>query len=207
MKRPSNIADHPLVCPVLYPGTNDGGPSWTWPLLHNNRVDQLVLHSGTELQCACSVLILMDLSRPDKQRTDKEGKGEQEQMAITLKKTAEAEPATSTPKATDSNLVTKLCNEAVEQNRLAKVSRGRDRRLAYQRKGQALSTLLLLGHAVVDSLLFRGCQPLVGLTLPTGDQLHVMPVQLTPDACEIVFRQIKNAWSDTLRNIPEVQCA
>jgi hypothetical protein len=100
-----------------------------------------------------------------------------------------------------------LCEEAVEQNRLAKVSGGRDRRTAYQRKGQALSMLLLLGHAEVDSVLLKGCRPVVGLTLPTGDQLHVLPSQLTHEAREIVFRQIATAWNDTLRGLLQFERA
>ena len=90
--------------------------------------------------------------------------------------------------------VTELCREAVEQSRWAKERTGWAKRVAYERKGALLSLLLLMDHAEVDSVEFRAGRPMIGLTLPTGDRLHAITTQLTPDAREVAFRRIETFW-------------
>lgn len=80
--------------------------------------------------------------------------------------------------------------EAVEQNRRAKLGRGYERKLAYRKKANALSLLVLLGHAEVDSIEFKGGQPVVGLTVTGNVRLHALPNELSQAAREIVFRQV-----------------
>src|SRR5437016_5132792 len=95
-----------------------------------------------------------------------------------------------------------LCAEAVEQGRQAKLLHGRDRRTAYQKKGTALSLLVLLGHAEVDSIELKGGQPIVGLTVAGNVQLHVLPSQLTSDAREVVLKQLTTYLNKVLSANP-----
>ena len=100
----------------------------------------------------------------------------------------------STTTQTESS-VERLRDEAVEQNRRAKTAgRYRERKIAYQKKADAVSTLILLGHVEVDSIDFKGGRPVVGLTLTGNVRLHAIPTDLTPSAREIVFRQVVACW-------------
>lgn len=118
----------------------------------------------------------------------------------TLERAVEIGPdPTSTAASGGNDLVKALCDEAVEQSRLAKVSNGRAKREAYARKGRALSLLLLMDRAEVDSVEFRGGRPVIGLTLVSTIPLHALPTQLTADACEIVLRQINSFFKSAFQ--------
>jgi len=94
-----------------------------------------------------------------------------------------------------------LRDEAVEQNRRAKTAdHYRDRKVAYQKKADAISTLVILGHAEVDSIEFKGGRPVVGLTLAGNVRLHAIPTELSVPARELVFRQVIARWNGCAGN-------
>ncbi len=95
----------------------------------------------------------------------------------------------------DETCVMRLCRDAVEQNRLAKEKTGWARQVAYQRKNELLSLLLLMDHVEINSVEFPGGCPIIGLTLPAiGHRLHAGVNQLTPDARDVAFRRIERFW-------------
>ncbi len=84
-----------------------------------------------------------------------------------------------------------LVRQAVESNKEAKMAVGRARRMAYQKKAAALSMLLLLNHAEVDSVTFCAGQVTLGLTLAGGvSKQHSRPEHLSDDAREVALRQV-----------------
>mgnify|MGYP001286476281 CR=1 FL=1 len=86
--------------------------------------------------------------------------------------------------------------EAIEQNRRAKLTHGYARKVAYQKKAEALSTLVLMGHAEVNSVEIWGGRPVVGFTL-ADHKLHAVVCELSADAREIALRQITACLSGT----------
>lgn len=87
------------------------------------------------------------------------------------------------------NRIPALCEEAVEQGKIAHHSYGKQKREAQRRKGSACSLLILLGSVEIDSVQLTPSL-VIGLTFPYCGRVHIPPQQLTPDAQEVAFRRI-----------------
>ena len=86
-----------------------------------------------------------------------------------------------------------IWKRAVVANRIAKLAVGRSRDLAYRVKGAALSELLKMGHAVLNSIALWP-EVLLSVEFRQGGMLHVVPASLTPEVEGTVLEQAAALW-------------
>lgn len=84
-----------------------------------------------------------------------------------------------------------LKHKAFAANQIAKKTDSCSARQAYAIKGRAISQLLLLGAASVNSLTVLP-DALLGLSFANGGSLHIRFSQLSPEAQGAVFQQLVN---------------
>ena len=85
--------------------------------------------------------------------------------------------------------VAALKNKAYAANHFAKTTDGHSARRAYEVKGRAISQLLVVGAASVNSLTVLP-DALLGLNFTNGGSLHIRFSQLSPEAQGAVFQQL-----------------
>jgi hypothetical protein len=85
--------------------------------------------------------------------------------------------------------VAALKNKAYAANRFAKTTDGHSASRAYEAKGRAISQLLIVGAASVNSVTVLP-DALLGLTFVEGGSLHIRFSQLSPEAQGAVFQQL-----------------
>jgi hypothetical protein len=85
--------------------------------------------------------------------------------------------------------VAALKSKAYAANRFAKQTSGQAARRAYEAKGRAISQLLIVGAASVNSVTVLP-DALLGLSFSEGGSLHIRLSQLSPDAQGAVFNQL-----------------
>jgi len=87
--------------------------------------------------------------------------------------------------------VVALKHKAFAANQLAKKTDSCSARHAYEVKGRAISQLLIVGAASVNSLTVPP-DALLGLSFANGGSLHIRFSQLSPEAQGAVFQQLGN---------------
>ena len=85
--------------------------------------------------------------------------------------------------------VAALKSKAYAANHFAKQTSGLSARRAYEAKGRAISQLLIVGAAAVNSVIVLP-DALLGLSFTEGGSLHIRLSQLSPEAQGAVFQQL-----------------
>src|SRR5882672_9491871 len=85
--------------------------------------------------------------------------------------------------------VAALKDKAYAANHFAKQTSGHSARRAYEAKGRAISQLLIVGAASVNSVTVLP-DALLGLSFIEGGSLHIRFSQLSPEAQGAVFQQL-----------------